>query len=103
MGQITLDTDVCGGAYCLIVNDDGSDILIQSDWDLPGVASTFGWSVREVKTPGRDCDHSGTDGTIDCPECGLKAGTFISEAGDWINSNDGATVDDPGYFDGDDN
>jgi|LakMenEpi03Aug12_release.lakeMendotaPanAssembly.Ray.scaffolds.fasta_scaffold383687_3 hypothetical protein len=100
MAKITLDTDVCGGAYCLIVNDDGQDILVQTDWELPGVASTFGWNIREVKTPGRDCDHQGTDGTIDCPDCGLKAIAFIEEAGEWINSNDGATAEDPGYFEG---
>jgi len=105
VSKITLDTDVCGGAHCLIVNDDGDDVLIQFDTDLPGVASTFGWSMRDVQVLnsgyyGVTCDHRGTDGTVDCPECGIKASTFIAEAMEWINSNDGATADDPGYFEG---
>ena len=31
------------GSY-LLVGDDGQNRLIQTDWDFPGIASTFGWS-----------------------------------------------------------
>lgn len=98
--KITLDSNPDDAPCCLkIVAEDGRDLLIQTDWDFPGVASTFGWSPASVQKPGRDCDHSQTDGTIDCPACGLEAGDFISNARQWIDDHDGASVDDPGYFD----
>jgi DNA-directed RNA polymerase subunit RPC12/RpoP len=129
--------------------------LIQSDWDHPGVANTFGWDIKSVQRWRRDgeekqadfcwdaecgvfgcndcgrafypieversdegghpfecpecmgevvkihfkpCNHSGTDGTIDCKECGLKAIDFINSAGEWLRNNDGAKAEDLGYF-----
>ena len=45
------------------------------------------------------CEHDGTDGTIDCKTCGVKAMQFIESAIDYINSNDGKVAEDPGYFD----
>jgi hypothetical protein len=30
----------------------------------------------------------------------LKVTAFIEASGEWINDNDGASVDDPGYFEG---
>ena len=81
-----------------IVNDNGDSILIQTDWDYPGTANTFGWSLREVQREGGDCDHSGTDGTVDCHECGVSASDFISAASDWLYDNDGVVAEDPGYF-----
>ena len=96
-------------------------ILIQTDWEYPAVANSFGWSLRTVqrcKECGRvdtaihgerwecaecgnrnkTCDHDSTDGTVDCP-CGVGAMEFISAAGEWLRDNHGATADDPGYFD----
>lgn len=116
------DTDA--GAPCCagrIVADDGRDVLVQTDWDHPGVASTFGWSVRDVQRCRQcggapddtfdcviycaDCDrhtviceHTGTDGTVDCPDCGIGASEFIRAAGEYLDSADGASADDPGYF-----
>lgn len=81
-----------------IVAEDGETILIQTDWDYPGVAQSFGWSLREIQRPDGDCDHDGTDGTVPCRECGLTQTDFISAAYDWLVSNDGATAEDPGYF-----
>lgn len=43
------------------------------------------------------CDHSSTDGTVDC-SCGVTASQFIAAAGEWLRNNDGAEADDPGYF-----
>jgi len=126
--SVTWNTDVnapcCPGE--IIDDDTGRTLLIQTDWDYPGVAGCFGWSLRNVQRcpecDSRDvepipdwrggvnaecqacgevfgpCDHSGTDGTVDCPECGIPAGEFIGAAGEWLRDNDGATAEDPGYF-----
>jgi hypothetical protein len=76
-------------------------LLIQTDWDYPGVAQSFGWSLRDVQKDGGDCDHEATDGTVPCKQCGLTQTDFISAAYDWLCDNDGATAEDPGYFGGD--
>lgn len=107
--QITWNTDVnapcCPGE---IVNEDGRSILIQTDWDFPGVARTFGWDMKDVqKWPDEEelakaefepCDHESTDGTVKCKDCGCTPSDFISAAYDYLRENDGATADDPGYF-----
>jgi hypothetical protein len=81
------------------VSDDGQTVLVQTDWDFPATAETFGWSTRNVQVcPECDCDHNGTDGTVDCPDCGIKAGDFIDAAREWLDNNDGVTAEDPGYF-----
>ena len=99
--KITWNTEVnapcCPGE---IVNGDGRSVLVQTDWDFPSVAGSFGWSPNFVQVcdePGRYCDHDGTDGTVDC-SCGVTAGDFISAARGWLDDHDGATVEDPGYF-----
>jgi hypothetical protein len=85
-----------------------ADILVQTDYDYPGIAGTFGWSVRMVE--GRSglrnvrCHHDGTDGTIACnagnpyASCGLTAADFIASAAEYLDAHIGATADDPGYF-----
>ena len=70
-----------------LVADNGREILIQSDWDFPGLASTFGWSP---------CPCGATDGTIDCDH--RTAREMIAEAGDFLRAHAGDTTDDPGYF-----
>lgn len=86
---------------------DGRSVLVQTDYDYPGVASSFGWYIGHVPAAGpavvdnvslRDCEHDGTDGTIDCPECGTDAFEFIAAAREFLDENIGATADDPGYF-----
>lgn len=122
--MITWNTDAnapcCPGE---IVNDDGRTLLVQTDCDYPGTARSFGWSLqqaqrcrkcgkpdndvtgvsgcRECGADRDDCDHNSTDGTVDCPDCGVTAGQFIAAAYEWLRDNDGATADDPGYFDSD--
>jgi hypothetical protein len=102
------------------VADDGRTVLVQTDWDYPGTASTFGWNIADVQqplycddedTPCDDmscpvctadhphCDHCGTDGTVDCRDCGVTASEFIGAAREWLENNDGAQAEDPGYFD----
>lgn len=180
--SLSISSNPCDAPGCLkIVADNGQDLLIQTDWDYPGIASTFGWSIGEVQPETRisafnrfelpmpkdcacDCHHQGvcdedvaywakeldrpknitpellkaelkeygawdneqlnddsanwkrliwiaagnlqedtckhdkTDGTVDCPDCGLTASQFISAAREWLDDNDGAQAEDPGYF-----
>lgn len=125
--KITLDSNPSDAPCCVkIIAKDGRDVLIQQDWEWPGVASTFGWSMKDctpeepefytedwktdpaidaeyVSAYGRYerqamCEHEGTDGTIDCPSCGMKAAEFIAQARQFLDDNDGAEAEDPGYF-----
>ena len=73
--------------------DEANTVLVSTDWDYPAVASTFG-----MRRPSHGCDHSGTDGTVDCPECGLTAEDFITAAAHWLAQHVGAVADDLGYF-----
>jgi hypothetical protein len=74
------------GTY-LVVAEDGRDILIQNDFDYPGIASTFGWSP---------CECGATDGTVDCGH--KTASQMIAEAQAFLDENIGQSVADPGYF-----
>ena len=58
-----------------------------TDWDYPGVASTFGWAP---------CDCGFTDGTVDCEH--KTASEMIYEAGEYLDEHIGDVVEDPGYF-----
>ena len=91
------------------IPDYPDSILVQGDYDLCGVARTFGWSPSsvqphiggvpcEISSDDELCPHRGTDGTIDCPECWATASDFIASAREWIDDHDGAEVEDPGYF-----
>lgn len=84
--------------------NEANSVLIQTDWDHPGVARTFGFTG---KNDCAKCGHEGTDGTIDCPECGRTATQFIGEAGEWLHDKATradhdwpaeVTAEDPGYF-----
>jgi hypothetical protein len=74
------------GTY-LVVAEDGRDILIQTDFDYPGIASTFGWSP---------CECGATDGTVDCGH--KSASQMIAEAQTFLDDNIGESVEAPGYF-----
>ena len=100
--RITWEADA-GPAIGMIVAENGRTRLVQTDWDCPGVAETFGWSIRRVQRAGRRrkakrCDHRHTDGTADCPDCGVRVGEFIDAAHEWLCGHDGAVAEDPGYF-----
>ena len=62
-------------------------VLIQSDWDFPGIASNLGYVPCECGT---------TDGTVSCDH--KTVGQMIEEANDFICSHLGQPFDDPGYF-----
>ena len=76
------------GIYLVIDQETGDDILVQTDWDFPGLASAFGW------VPCRKCRF--TDGTIDCAH--QTAGEIIEEAREFLDEHIGETAEDPGYF-----
>jgi len=82
---ITLADDLYGNF--ILQADDGRDLLIQVDWDYPGIASVFGWSP---------CLCGQTDGTVDCGH--RTASEMIGEAGEFLRDHLGDTADDPGYF-----
>lgn len=99
--KITLNAHPDNAPCCIeIVAEDGQSRLIQTDWDWPGIASTFGWSVSDVQHDPEDCDHCdhATDGTVKCPKCGMPVSLFLKSAREFIDDNDGKTVEDPGYF-----
>lgn len=85
--MITLESGSFGWDY-LLVSDDGRSIPVVSDWEYPGIASTFGWEP---------C-HRVTDGTIDCPVCGQSASDLLASAQTYLDDHVGESVADPGYF-----
>ena len=82
---IRLEKNVAG--TFLLIAADGRDILIQSDWDFPGTASSFGW---------QPCPCGVTDGTVDCAH--RTRSQMMAEAWDFLTVHIGMEVEDPGYF-----
>ena len=77
--------------YFKLVAEDGSSILIQSDWDYAHLARNFGW---------QPCPHcKATDGTIDCEH--RSASAMIAEAAVFLDDHVGERFEDPGYFESD--
>lgn len=83
MVKIMLQLDASYGPGCFItarqlpdgrcdLRDEANTVLIQSDWDFPGVARTFGASFEDGQ---------------------------IAEAAKWLAENIGAEAEDPEYFD----
>ncbi len=62
--------------------DDANTVLVQSDWDFPGVASSCGF---------QPCECGATDGTVDCEH--KTASEMISAAYDWLSEHDGESFD----------
>jgi hypothetical protein len=117
------------GTYTVTDLDTGQDMLVQTDLDFPGTASTFGWSpamvqkdfTKEIEKKAFDedwtaeqenkaladaqanftpCRHPYTDGTTDCKVCGVTVGEFIESARQYLDDHIGDVVEDPGYFGG---
>lgn len=57
------------------------EIIVQSDWSYPALASLFGFVP---------CECGMTDGTVDCEH--KTATEMISAAVDFLDAHDGATV-----------
>ncbi len=69
------------GGYLVTLPDD-STAYVQSDWDFPRLAVTFGGRIHTRGCPSR-C--RGTDGTVACPDCGTTVGDYISRAMDYLD------------------
>ncbi len=74
------------GTYLLFA-EDGQQLLIQTDWDFPGIATAFGW---------RPCPCGHTDGTVNCAH--KTVSQMIAEAQQFLDGHIGESVADPGYF-----
>ena len=71
----------------------------QSDWDWVPLACSLGWNIARVQyrkgaavplarrptAPGA-CMHRHTDGSVDCPDCNVRAGDFIGAAFDFLHA-----------------
>lgn len=76
------------GSYDWDTRDEDNTVLVQTDFDWPGLASTFGWCP---------CECGETDGTVDCPH--KTASEMIDSARQWLDDHLGQIfVEDPGYF-----
>lgn len=60
-------------------------ILVQADWDFPGLARNLGWNMGPRRTKQGVCYHRSTDGTVNCRDCGKSAGAFIDEAREYLD------------------
>lgn len=71
------------GCYLIVDQQTGDDILYQSDWDRPSLASMFGWE------PCPFCRS--TDGTVDCEH--RTASAMILSATNYLDNHDGEISD----------
>jgi hypothetical protein len=78
--MITLASGQFGQDY-VVEADDGRTILVQTDWDYPGLARAFGWS-----------------GKVNKRKYGAGAGAEIAAAREYIDANIGKSVRDRGMF-----
>ena len=78
--MITLASGQFGWDY-VVEADDGRTILVQTDWDYPGLARAFGWS-----------------GKVNKRKYGAGAGAEIAAAREYIDANIGKRVRDRGMF-----
>jgi hypothetical protein len=73
--------------------------LYQYDYEWPGLARSLGWNLARVqrvrgamqhlaRLPSRAtaCLHLGTDGTVDCRDCGVTASEFIRAAAEYLDA-----------------
>jgi hypothetical protein len=86
MRNITLE-DGQFGTYIVRSIETGDDLLVQTDWDFPSLASAFGFV---------SCDCGYTDGTVDCEH--KSATQMICEAREYLDDHIGDVAEDPGYF-----
>ena len=76
------------GCYEISNTDDDETILVQSDWDYPSLAHTFGWTGI--------CECGETDGTVNCSH--KSASDMIDGAREYLDTYEGEMVEDPCYF-----
>ena len=79
------------GHYLVTSTDGKHELYVQSDWDFPSLAETFGWNgkilpatkLREVRIDPKD-----------------TASAEIYSAIQYLDKNEGKVVEDPGYWEG---
>ena len=97
--MITIDIDSNYAPCCYLIckvdkngnwntRDEDNTVLVQTDWDYPSIASSFGFVP---------CECGDTDGTIDCSH--KTASEMIIAAAEFLDDNLGKIIEDPGYFD----
>lgn len=86
--KIKYSIDRLGNILVSSVDFPDETIYIQTDYDYPSLASTFGW------VPCDKCNL--TDGTVDCAH--HKASEMIQNAYAHLKQHEGEQVEDPGYF-----
>ena len=72
--------------------------IARIDWEYPALATRLGWSIRRVQRREKNirffkaarkgknnCDHRGTDGTVNCPDCGVQAMAFVEAAAGYLH------------------
>jgi hypothetical protein len=81
------------GGYIVEDETTGKDLYFQTDYDFPGLASTFGWDGKILPmTKLRAVDIDPSD----------KTAAEIYSAIQYLDKNEGKKVEDPGYFSGED-
>ncbi len=113
--QFRLNTRPADAPGCIKLELEDSDksVLIQTDWEWPGLASALGWGCQCHPTLGKPCAceklpcSCGTsDGTVDCPTCKIRvvedgkvkllkctASRMIMYAREWLDEHDGVLFD----------
>ena len=84
--KVTLEEGQFGWDY-ILRHADGRTVLIQNDWNYPGVAGHMGWVP---------CKCGETDGTIDCKH--HTAHDMINSEQEFLDDHIGDEFEDPGYF-----
>ena len=98
---VTVSTHPSVPGGFLLTAADGRTAISTLDHEFPALAATFGWDATTVQSePAKfRCRHAGTDGSIDCPDCGCTATDFGDIAATWLRYKSPLAAADPGYFD----
>ena len=83
-GYLVCKIDEETGCY---LSDEQNSVLVQTDYDYPSLASSFGFVP---------CSCGQTDGTVDCPH--KNSSEMIQQAQDFLDDSLGKIIDDPGYL-----
>jgi hypothetical protein len=72
--------------YELRCEDPPCSIVVQNDYDYPFLARLVGW---DGKVGDETCKHLNTDGTVDCPVCGMTISSFLIAAQEYLDYMEG--------------
>jgi hypothetical protein len=78
------------GGYLITDLESEKDIYIQTDYDFPGLAESFGWNGKILSKKILRSVNIKPDDEI---------GAQIYSAIQWLDDNEGKEIEDPGYFD----